>query len=80
VGAFKCIGAHAARRCGLSNQSKRVKTMDNKSEKAILQAQLEKYRLLSRQFPDGMTAKNLRLLSTEVEQELRKYGEDAEPR
>jgi hypothetical protein len=29
--------------------------MDNKSEKAILRAKLERYRLLSRQFPDGMT-------------------------
>ena len=54
--------------------------MDNESEKAILRAKLERYRLLSRQFPDGMTAKNIRLLSAEVEQELRKYGEDADPR
>jgi hypothetical protein len=41
--------------------------MDNKSEKAILRAKLEWYRLLSRQFPDGMTAKNIRLVSAEVE-------------
>jgi hypothetical protein len=54
--------------------------MDKKSEKAILRAKLENYRLLSIQFPDGMTAKNIRLLSAEVEQELRKYDEDAAPR
>ena len=80
AGSSACTSVQAASRCGLSNRCKGVKTMDNKSEKAILRAKFENYRLLSRQFPDGMTAKNIRLLSAEVEQELRKYGEDAEPR
>ena len=75
-----CTSVQAASRCGLSNQCKGVKTMDNNGEKAILRAKLERYRLLSRQFPDGTTAKNIRLLSAEVEKELRKYGEDADPR
>ena len=30
-------------------------------------------------FPDGMTARNIRLLLAEIERELRKYLEDADP-
>jgi hypothetical protein len=34
------------------------------------------YRSLAKEFPDGMTVKNIRLLSSDVEEELRELGED----
>jgi hypothetical protein len=54
-------------------------TTNNKLKAAELRAKLALYRSLAKEFPDGMTAKNIRFLSAEVEQDLRKHGEDAEP-
>ena len=50
-------------------------TASKKQKADDLRAKLAQYRSLAREFPDGMTAKNIRFLSAEVEQELRKYGE-----
>jgi hypothetical protein len=54
-------------------------TTSKKQKADELRAKLAQYRSLAKEFPDGMTAKNIRLLSAEAEQELRKHGEDAEP-
>jgi len=45
--------------------------MDDESKRAAIEAKLDKYRSLARQFSDSVTAKNLRELIAETEQQLR---------
>jgi hypothetical protein len=51
--------------------------MDHATDIAKPHAKLESYRLLSLQFPDGLTAKNIRELASNVALELRKYGQES---
>jgi hypothetical protein len=49
--------------------------MDREQEKRKLQEQLAKCRRLSRDFTDGITAKNLKELEAELEQKLREIDQ-----
>jgi hypothetical protein len=49
--------------------------MDHTEQKQDLKAKLEQCRRLASQFPEGVTAQNLRELAAELEQKLRKMDE-----